>query len=143
MATRTGSAEWRGDLREGAGEVTVGEGVFTGSYSYRSRFEDGPGTNPEELIAASHSACFSMALANSLAEAGSPATSVRTTAAVHLRSVDGVPTIARIDLKTVGEVPGLDEAAFKAQAEAAKAQCPVSRALAGVPEMTLEASLAS
>ncbi|HEV3230471.1 MAG TPA: OsmC family protein [Solirubrobacteraceae bacterium] len=141
MATRTGKAEWRGGLRDGRGEVTVGYGAFTGSYSYASRFEEGQGTNPEELIAAAHAACYSMALANVLAEHGAPPASVQTTASVHLRPVDGAPTIARIDLDTVAEAPGLDEASFKQHAQEAKEGCPVSRALAAVPEITLEARL--
>jgi lipoyl-dependent peroxiredoxin len=142
MAARTGSAIWNGNLKDGNGEVTVGDGVFTGSYSYASRFEDGEGTNPEELIAAAHAACFSMALSNILAEAGHPPDQIRTNARVQLRPVDGAPTIARIDLEVEGSVPGIDEAAFNEHAEAAKAGCPVSRALAGVPEIALEARLA-
>jgi lipoyl-dependent peroxiredoxin len=141
MAARTGSAIWNGNLKDGNGEVTVGDGVFTGSYSYASRFEDGEGTNPEELIAAAHAACFSMALSNILAEAGHPPDQIRTNARVQLRPVDGAPTIARIDLEVEGSVPGIDEAAFNEHAEAAKAGCPVSRALAGVPEIALEARL--
>jgi len=141
MAVRTGSAIWNGNLKDGNGEVTVGDGVFTGAYSYASRFEDGEGTNPEELIAAAHAACFSMALSNILAEAGHPPEEIRTSARVQLRPVDGAPTIARIDLEVEGSVPGIDEAAFNEHAEAAKAGCPVSRALAGVPEIALEARL--
>jgi osmotically inducible protein OsmC len=141
MAVRTGSAIWNGNLKDGNGEVTVGDGVFTGAYSYASRFEDGEGTNPEELIAAAHAACFSMALSNILAEAGHPPDEIRTSARVQLRPVDGAPTIARIDLEVEGSVPGIDEAAFNEHAEAAKAGCPVSRALAGVPEIALEARL--
>jgi osmotically inducible protein OsmC len=141
MAVRTGSAIWNGNLKDGNGEVTVGDGVFTGAYSYASRFEDGEGTNPEELIAAAHAACFSMALSNILAEAGHPPEEIRTSARVQLRPVDGAPTIARIDLEVEGSVPGIDEAAFDEHAEAAKAGCPVSRALAGVPEIALEARL--
>jgi osmotically inducible protein OsmC len=141
MATRNGTAEWKGDLQGGSGELTVGKGVFTGAYSFASRFEEGEGTNPEELIAAGHAACFSMALSNILAEAGHPPDSVRTTAKVHLRTSDAGPSIARIDLDTVGRVPGLDADGFQRHAEEAKAGCPVSRALAGVPEMTLAARL--
>jgi lipoyl-dependent peroxiredoxin len=141
MAVRTGSAIWNGNLKDGNGEVTVGDGVFTGAYSYASRFEDGEGTNPEELIAAAHAACFSMALSNILAEAGHPPEQIRTSARVQLRPVDGAPTIARIDLEVEGSVPGIDEAAFNEHTEAAKAGCPVSRALAGVPEIALEARL--
>ena len=136
-----GSAEWKGDLRTGTGTFTAGD-TISGEYSYRSRFEDGPGANPEQLIAAAHASCFSMALSSILAQAGTPPESVRTDATVTLRMVDGVPTITNIALVTVGRVPGLDAAAFAEHAAAAKAGCPVSRALAGVPEITLEASLA-
>jgi osmotically inducible protein OsmC len=137
-----GSAEWKGDLRSGAGTFTAGE-TISGEYSFKSRFEDGPGANPEQLIAGAHASCFSMALANMLAEAGTPADSIRTDATVTLRPVDGVPTITAIALVTEGRVPGLDAAAFEQHAAAAKAGCPVSRALAAVPEVTLEATLAS
>jgi osmotically inducible protein OsmC len=135
-----GNAEWKGDLKGGTGTFTAGDSI-SGDYSFKSRFEDGPGANPEQLIAAAHASCFSMALSAALADAGTPVTSVRTDATVTLRFVDGAPTITAINLTTVGDVPGIDEAAFKEAAEGAKAGCPVSRALAGVPEITLEASL--
>jgi lipoyl-dependent peroxiredoxin len=135
-----GSAEWKGDLKGGAGSFTAGDGI-SGDYSFRSRFEDGPGANPEQLIAAAHASCFSMALSAALADAGTPVNSVKTDATVTLRFVDGAPTITAIALTTVGDVPGIDEAAFKEAADGAKAGCPVSRALAGVPEITLDASL--
>jgi osmotically inducible protein OsmC len=142
MATRDGAAEWRGDLRGGSGTVSVGSGLFRdGNYSFTSRFEDGPGTNPEELIASAHAGCFSMALSNILSEAGHPPESVNTTAKVHLHIVEGQPTIVRIDLVTEGRVPGIDQRQFDDFAAQAKEGCPVSRALAGVPEMTLDASL--
>lgn len=136
-----GTAKWQGDLKTGSGMFTAGDGI-SGDYSYKSRFEDGPGANPEQLIAAAHASCFSMALSAGLAEAGTPAESVKTDAAVTLRLVDGAPTITKIALTTVGVVPGIDTAAFEEQARAAKQGCPVSKALAGVPEITLEASLA-
>jgi osmotically inducible protein OsmC len=136
-----GGAEWKGDLKSGTGTFTAGD-TIRGDYSFRSRFEDGPGANPEQLIAAAHASCFSMALSAGLADAGTPVESVRTDATVTLRFVDGAPTITAIALSTVGTVPGIDEAAFKSAAEDAKANCPVSRALAGVPEITLEATLA-
>ena len=104
MAARTGSAEWRGDLKGGAGTVKVGDGVFEGTYSFASRFEEGEGTNPEELIAGAHAACYSMALSGMLASDGHVPDSVTTTAKVHLRNIDGAPTIARIDLETDGVV---------------------------------------
>jgi osmotically inducible protein OsmC len=136
-----GNAEWKGDLRSGSGTFTAGDSI-QGDYSFKSRFEDGPGANPEQLIAAAHASCFSMALSNGLAEAGTPVDSVKTDATVTLRIVDGAPTITAIALKTVGVVPGLDNDGFVAAAEDAKKNCPVSKALAGVPEITLEASLA-
>ncbi len=136
-----GSAEWKGDLPTGSGTFTAGD-TISGEYSFKSRFEDGPGANPEQLIAAAHASCFSMALSNILAEVGTPPDSVHTDATVTLRLVDGAPTITKIALVTVGRVPGLDQAAFQGHAAAAKAGCPVSRALASVPEITLEASLA-
>jgi osmotically inducible protein OsmC len=142
MAARKGSAEWKGGLKDGAGTVAVGDGVFEGSYSFSSRFEDGEGTNPEELIAAAHASCFAMALSSALEKGGHPADSVKAEAGVQLRFVDGAPTIAQIDLDVVGEVPGIDQDAFQATAEEAKAACPVSRALAGVPEINLTARLA-
>src|ERR1700723_3863771 len=100
-----GSAEWTGDLRTGSGTFTAGDSI-SGGYTFKSRFEDGPGSNPEQLIAAAHAACFSMALSNMLAEAGHPVDSLRTDATVTLRPVDGAPTITRIDLVTEGRVPG-------------------------------------
>ena len=137
-----GAAEWQGDLKGGTGTFTAGD-TISGNYSFRSRFEDGPGANPEQLIGAAHAACFSMALSNMLAEAGTPPTSITTDAVVTLRMVEGAPTITKIDLTTVGVVPGIDEESFQQQATEAKRTCPVSRALASVPEITLEASLSS
>jgi len=137
-----GSAEWKGDLPTGSGTFTVGD-TISGDYSFKSRFEDGPGANPEQLIAAAHASCFSMALSNILAQAGSPPDSVHTDASVTLRLVDGASVITNIALVTVGNVPGIDEATFQRHAEAAKVGCPVSKALASVPEITLKASLAS
>jgi len=135
------TAEWKGDIPHGSGTFTAGD-TISGGFTYKSRFEDGPGSNPEQLIGAAHASCFSMALSSILAEAGTPPESVHTDAAVTLRLVDGTPTITKIDLVTVGKVPGIDEAQFVEHAEAAKAGCPVSRALASVPEITLKASLA-
>ena len=141
MATRNGNAEWKGDLKGGSGTVRVGDGVFEGDYSFTSRFEEGEGTNPEELIAAAHASCFAMALSNIMAEDGNTPDSVRAQAKVHLRNVDGAPTIARIELEVEGSVPGIDEDAFRSYAEKAKAECPVSRALASVPEVEVSARL--
>ena len=135
------TAEWKGDIPTGTGTFTAGD-TISGGFTYKSRFEDGPGSNPEQLIGAAHASCFSMALSSILAQAGNPPDSVHTDAAVTLRLVDGVPTITKIELVTIGKVPGLDEASFVEHANAAKAGCPVSRALAGVPEVTLQASLA-
>ena len=142
MATRNGSAEWKGTLQDGTGEVTVGNGVYSGNYSFQSRFEDGEeGTNPEELVAAAHAACFSMALSGVLANDGHEPESIRTKARAQLRNVDGQPTITKMILETEGKVPGIDEGAFKEAADKAKAGCPISRALGAVEEVTLEARL--
>ena len=135
-----GSAEWKGDLPSGAGTFTAGD-TITGAYTFKSRFEDDPGSNPEQLIAAAHASCFSMALSNILAQAGHTAESVHTDATVTLRFVDGAPTITKIDLVTTGRVPGIDQATFEEHAKTAKVGCPVSRALAAVPEITMEATL--
>src|ERR1700721_15204 len=136
-----GTAEWKGDVPSGSGTFTAGD-TISGDYSFKSRFEDGPGANPEQLIAAAHASCFSMALSSILAQAGTPPESVRTDATVTLRMVDGVPTITKIALVTVGRVPGVDAAAFAEHAAAAKDGCPGSRALAGGPEIPLGAARA-
>src|ERR1700740_3141720 len=118
MAVRNGSAEWHGDLQSGSGTVTVGTGVFEGAYSFQSRFGEGEeGTNPEQLIAAAHAACFTMALSNILSGAGHAAESGRTSARVQLRNVDGAPTLTRVDLDTEGRVPGIDQEQFEEYAE--------------------------
>lgn len=140
MATRTGSAVWNGTLKDGKGTVKLGSGAFEGPYSFSSRFEEGAGTNPEELIGAAEAGCFSMALANNLAKAGHPATRITTTATVKLEAVGGGPRITAIELETEGDVPGIDEAKFKEQAELTKKTCPVSVALAGT-EIILNARL--
>jgi osmotically inducible protein OsmC len=141
MAVRGASAEWTGSLKEGAGKMRLDSGAFEGPFSFVSRFETGPGTNPEELIGAAHAGCFSMALAAALGRAGHNPTSIRTTAKVHLGTSDAGPSITRIDLDVVGEVPGIDAATFQQHAEGAKKGCVVSRALAGVPAITLNATL--
>jgi lipoyl-dependent peroxiredoxin len=141
MTERNGAAEWRGDVQNGSGTLTVGPGVFEGAYSFASRFGEGTGTNPEQLIAAAHAACYSMALSNIMSQAGHVPDSVQTTARVDLRNIDGAPTLSAIHLVTEGRVPGLDQDQFTTFAEQAKAGCPISRALAGVPEITLEAKL--
>lgn len=141
MAIRSASAEWKGNLRDGEGHVKLASGAFEGSYSFRSRFgDDTAHTNPEELIGAAHAGCFSMAFANALATAGFTATSVQTTAKVHLNSVDGGFAITPIELETVAIVPGIDQAQFQQIAESAKQNCPVSKVLAGA-EIKLTATL--
>lgn len=140
MPQRKGSAEWKGGLKDGRGSLSLGSGAFEGSYSFGSRFEEGAGTNPEELIGAAHAACFSMALAGALGKAGHEPKRVTTTATVDLDMSDG-PTIGRITLDAEAEVPGIEEAEFQEQAEGAKRNCPVSRALAGV-DIRLNARLA-
>jgi lipoyl-dependent peroxiredoxin len=142
MATRNGSAEWHGDLEGGDGQVTIGDGAFQGSYTYKSRFEEGEGTNPEELVAGAQASCYAMYLSHILALDGHTPESVRANARVHLREVDGAPTIAKVELETTGSVPGVDEAEFQRYADRAKAECPVSRALGAVPEVELTARLA-
>jgi osmotically inducible protein OsmC len=143
MPTRNGTGEWKGDLKSGSGQLEVGDGVFEGPYSAKSRFEEGDGTNPEELIAAAHAACFSMALSNMLSTDGHVPDSVRTRAELELRSPDSGPPIHKITLRTEGRVPGIDASTFADYAERAKTDCPVSVALAGVPEMAVEAELLS
>jgi lipoyl-dependent peroxiredoxin len=140
MATRTGSAVWEGTLKQGKGRMKLGSGAFEGPYSFSSRFEEGKGTNPEELIGAAEAGCFTMALSANLEKAGHPAKRVSTTATVKLEMIGGGPKITTIDLKTEPEVPGIDEAKLKEQAELTKKTCPVSVALAGT-QINLEAKL--
>src|SRR5271157_2700556 len=140
MAVRSSSAEWKGSLKEGGGSMKLGSGAFEGSYSFASRFETGKGTNPEELIAAAHAGCYSMALSAGLSKAGFTPTRVHTTAKVHLEPVEGGFGITKIELLTEAQIPGINNDAFQQQAEAAKKGCPVSKALAGT-QITLEAKL--
>jgi osmotically inducible protein OsmC len=142
MAIRTATAQWQGNLTEGSGTVRTGKGGLEGNYSFKSRFEEGEGTNPEELIGAAHAGCYSMFLSNVLAQAGFTPDSVDTTAKVHLEKTDAGQTVTRIDLETVGQVPGIDEAEFLKLAENAKANCPISRLLSPGAEITLNAQLA-
>jgi osmotically inducible protein OsmC len=137
MPTRTSTAQWQGSLKDGSGTMRLGSGAYEGSFSFASRFESGDGTNPEELIGAAHAGCFSMALSNILGQAGHTPTSIATSATVHLGSAG----ITQIDLDTVGDVPGLSNDEFVGYAENAKANCPVSKALAAV-DITLKARLA-
>jgi osmotically inducible protein OsmC len=148
MAARHGSANWSGDLKEGSGELTVGTGAWTSPYAASPRFtgvipgfEGGVGTNPEELLAAAHAACFSMALSLALTEAGHVPRLIQTHVRVHLRIVGAAPAIQQIEIETEGEVPGLDQDGFQARAEEAKTTCIISRALRGVEEITLSATL--
>ena len=133
MAVRTAKAQWDGNLQQGRGRITFGGGAFDGAYSFASRFEEGTGTNPEELIAAAHSGCFSMALAAGLAKGGFNPESVRTNAKVHLEKQEAGFAISRIELETEARVPGIDNAKFQEFAESAKKGCPVSKALAATP----------
>jgi lipoyl-dependent peroxiredoxin len=141
MAVRGASAVWNGSLKEGSGSMRLGSGAFEGPFSFVSRFESGPGTNPEELIGAAHAGCFSMALAAGLGRAGHSPKSIRTNAKVHLGTSDAGPTITQIDLEVEGEVPGIDAATFEQHAEGAKKNCVVSHALAGVKTVTVKATL--
>ncbi|TPN70912.1 OsmC family protein [Mesorhizobium sp. B1-1-1] len=141
MTIREASAEWQGTLREGSGRLRLGSGVFEGAYSFPSRFENGPGTNPEELIAAAHAGCFSMALTFILGQGGHIPRDIRTIARVHLGATEAGPTITRIDLETAVDAAGLAEDQFERLAQSAKASCLVSRALAGVAQINLKATL--
>ncbi|WP_243030895.1 OsmC family protein [Thermus altitudinis] len=141
MPVRKANAIWEGGLRNGQGLMKLQSQAFEGPYSFPSRFEEGPGTNPEELIAAAHAGCFSMALAASLEREGFTPKRVSTEARVHLEMVEGKATITRIDLVTEAEVPGITPDRFQEIAQAAKEGCPVSRALGAVKEITLEARL--
>jgi lipoyl-dependent peroxiredoxin len=140
MAKRTASAVWEGTLREGKGRVKLGSGALEGAYSFASRFEEGTGTNPEELIGAAQAGCFSMALAAGLTKGGFSPKRISTTASVSLEKVGEGFKITRIELNTEADVPEIDEAAFLEQAESAKKNCPVSQALAGT-EISLNAKL--
>ena len=140
MAKRTASAVWEGTLKDGKGKIKLGSGAFEGQYSFASRFEEGTGTNPEELIGAAHAGCFSMALAAGLTRAGFNPTRISTNASVSLEKVAEAFKITKIELNTEAEIPNIEEAAFLEQAETAKKNCPVSQALAGT-EITLNAKL--
>jgi lipoyl-dependent peroxiredoxin len=140
MAIRTGQAVWEGNLINGKGTVKLGSGAYEGQYSFSSRFENGVGTNPEELIGAAHAGCFSMALSHALAEAGFTPKRVATTAKVHLQKVDAGFKITLIELNTESQVPGIDNNRFQQIAENAKVNCPVSQALAAT-EIKLDARL--
>lgn len=141
MPVRKASAEWRGDLKSGSGNISTESGVLKNVlYNFVSRFEQGNETNPEELIGAAHAACFSMAFANGLSGAGFKVNSIKTEDKVHIVKLDAGFTITKIEIETVGDVEGIDEATFHKHAEDAKKGCPVSRALTG-PEIVLTAKL--
>jgi len=141
MPKRIANAVWNGSLQEGNGTMRMRSGAYEGPYTFQSRFEEGEGTNPEELIAAAHAGCFSMALSGDLGRAGYEPESVETTATVHLEMGDGPPTVARIVLDTRARVPGIEDGEFQEVAEGAKQNCPISRALAAVPAVEVNAEL--
>jgi osmotically inducible protein OsmC len=141
MPTSTASAVWEGVLRTGRGHFTAGSKAFEGDYTFATRFEGAKGTNPEELIAAAHAACFSMALSLGLERAGKPATRISTTASCTVEKAGEGFKITKMRLETRGEVPGLDQSGFQKAAEGAKEGCPVSGALKGNVQMELDARL--
>ncbi|MBV8282211.1 MAG: OsmC family protein, partial [Candidatus Eremiobacteraeota bacterium] len=140
MPTRTAQAQWNGDLRSGGGRMRFGSGAFDGAYSFDSRFGDGKGTNPEELIAAAHAGCFSMATAAALTRAGYPPRSIDTNATLTIEQKPEGYRITSIALDTKADVPGIEESQFKAIVDETKRTCPVSVALASV-NVTLTAAL--
>jgi lipoyl-dependent peroxiredoxin len=143
MPTRIANAEWQGDFKRGGGSVALGSGAFEGPYNFSGRFEDGPGTNPEELLGAAHASCYTMALSVGLTTAGTPPESLATEAKVTVAQVEGGFEITKIELTVHGKVPGIDDAAFQEAAKGAKENCPLSKALASVKEITLDATLDS
>jgi osmotically inducible protein OsmC len=140
MPERASTAVWEGDIQGGKGTMTIGSGAWTGPYSFKSRFEDGAGTNPEELIAAAHAGCYSMALSGALTRNGSPPTKIETKAKVELKKEEAGFRITAIQLTTKADVSGIDAAKFQEIAETAKKNCPVSKVLAAA-EITLDAKL--
>jgi len=141
MPTSNASAVWEGNLKDGKGTFKAGSGAFSGPYSFATRFEGKPGTNPEELIAAAHAACLSMALSAGLEKAGKPATRIETRAACTIETIGGAPKITTMELTVRGKVAGLDQAGFQKAAEDAKSGCPVSNALKGNVQFKLDAKL--
>jgi osmotically inducible protein OsmC len=142
MPTRIASAHWEGDFKRGGGTVAVSSGAFESPYNFSGRFEDGTGTNPEELLGAAHASCYTMALSVGLTSAGNPPESLDTEAKVTISQVEGGFEITKIELIVRGKVPGLDADGFQSAAQAAKEGCPLSKALAAVKEITLDAALA-
>lgn len=141
MPTSKANAVWEGKLKDGKGKFSAGSGAFQGPYTFKTRFEGAAGTNPEELLAAAEAACFSMALSGACERAGHPATSLETSAACTIEMIDGGPKITKMDLTVKGKVPGLDQAGFAKLANETKSGCPVSRALAGIPNFSVSATL--
>jgi lipoyl-dependent peroxiredoxin len=141
MPTRNASAEWQGDFKRGSGTVAVGSGAFDLPYNFSGRFEDGGGTNPEELVGAAHASCFAMALSVGLTQAGTPPEKLDVAAAVTIDQVEGGFEITKIALTVRGTVPGVDADGFQQAAQGAKENCPLSKALAAVKEITLDAAL--
>lgn len=141
MTTSRASAVWEGGLKDGRGNFRATSGAFAAPYSFKTRFEGAAGSTPEELLAAAHAACYSMALSADLEKAGTPATRIATDAACTIEMVNGIPTISTMALQVKGTVPGIDAAAFRKAAEGTKENCPVSRALKGNVRITLEATL--
>jgi osmotically inducible protein OsmC len=140
MPERSSEAVWEGDLQTGRGTMKIGSGAWEGPFSFKSRFEEGAGTNPEELIAAAHAGCYSMALSAALGKAGSPPKRVQTKAKVDLRKEGSGFRIANVRLTTIASVPGIENAKFQEIAEEAKKNCPVSKVLSGA-EISLDAKL--
>jgi osmotically inducible protein OsmC len=143
MPTRSAKADWQGEIKRGGGSVSTETGALDAQYNFSGRFESGAGTNPEELLGAAHASCFSMALSLGLSQAGTPPERLETSADVTIDQVEGGFGITKIALKVTGRVPGLDAAGFEQVAQGAKAGCPVSKALASVPEITLETNFES
>jgi osmotically inducible protein OsmC len=141
MPKRTADARWEGSLREGSGTIGLGSGAWEGPYSARSRFEDAPESNPEELLGAAHAGCFTMALSLILGNEGHEPETLHTEAVVHLTQKDGGFEIPKIELNVSGKVPGIDQAEFEKHATTAKHVCPLSKALASVDEIVLDAQL--
>lgn len=141
MPVRKASAVWEGSLREGKGTMKLSSGAYEGAYSFGTRFEETPGTNPEELIGAAHAGCYSMAFSGDLGRAGFTPDFVRTTANVHIERGESGFSITKIELNMEAKVPGIDAAKFQEIAEVSKRGCPVSRALAAVSEIVLNAKL--
>ncbi|MDQ1715200.1 MAG: lipoyl-dependent peroxiredoxin [Frankiaceae bacterium] len=142
MPVRKAEAVWEGTLQDGKGSMKLASGAYEGAYSFSSRFEDGSGTNPEELLAAAHAGCFSMALSGALGRAGFPPEKIETRAEVSLEKGDAGFRITRVNLVTNAHVPGIEQAQFDEVADGAKTNCPVSQLFQGA-DITLDATLTS